>query len=148
MNTKSNETPNHKRTQKGGAHHGPGAFDSRAPVPDSRGVFGDFQEAVEMKTDMDKGLIIGGPNDGERIRFDSSRPYIEMTPKWDPIKIPVSSPFKIPATLNIPIPESRPIEVYRTERLQGPKSQFYLLVHSKLSLDEALAAIVNGYRRP
>jgi hypothetical protein len=48
MNTKSNETPNHKRTQKGRDHHGPGCGNSRAHVSDSRGVFGDLQEA-EMK---------------------------------------------------------------------------------------------------
>lgn len=86
-------------------------------------------------------LLIGGTRDGQWRQLESEDHIVEI--RTDAKPIPVDSPLL--RSISMP-----PIETYRRESFTyaNNKTMFYVYVFDRISNDNMLRMLVDGYRQP
>ena len=85
-------------------------------------------------------LFVGGPADGWRQHVQEPTPTLRVIV---PVPLPPSGYWHGPARDTAPTLDC----MYRLERLQVHKEVFYFYVYSARSPVDAIAALLEGYRR-
>jgi hypothetical protein len=88
---------------------------------------------------MMRALCIGGPNDGESRDVPDGHKTMRLIER---------QPAPICFNPNDPIvPTDTRCSTYQVFELHGPQRQFKLLVHESMTLDGAMHALLQGYKK-